>query len=242
MFKKYFKKIYKLKLKKIKDKYNKSMQQEIEKYVSILNHDVRTALLAQIQSLKLYLDNKAPKDILYEILNSNYFLNEIIDNTVFLSNFENKIHNLKLENINITNETGNICKILENFAKFKNQKIILKTNSEHITCKADRFLINKIIHNLVTTSVSYGFENSNIEISIKENKDTIFFGAKNKSIYMTKEKIKNILEDKKIYDFNQLGMNLNLNVANKLISVHKWDIVACSNRDNTSVFGFIVKK
>ena len=59
---------------------------------------------------------------------------------------------------------------------------------------------------------------------------------------MTKEKIKNILEDKKIYDFNQLGMNLNLNVANKLISIHKWDIVACSNRDNTSVFGFIVKK
>ena len=59
---------------------------------------------------------------------------------------------------------------------------------------------------------------------------------------MTKEKIKNILDNKKASDFNQLGINLNLNIANKLISAHKWDIVANSNADNSSVLGFIVKK
>jgi len=242
MFKKIFKKIYKLKLKKIKKRYDKKLQTEIEKYVSILNHDVRTALLAQIQSLNLFLSNKAPKDILYEVLNSNYFIYEIIENTVFLSHYENCKNNLRLENIDITNEANNICKKIEQFAHFKNQNIILKTNSKNIICKADKFLINKIIHNLLTSSVSYGFENSEIEVNIKENKNTISFSAKNKSVYMTKEKIRNILADKKTYDFNQLGMNLNLNIANKLITAHHWDVIAHSDKNNTSTFGFIVKK
>ena len=242
MFKKYFKKIYKEKLKKIKEKHKKNIKYEIEKYTSILNHDVKTVLLAQIQSLKLYMDNKAPKDILNEILNSNYFLYEIIENAVFLSNYENNRKELKLENVDIAMQTDNICKKIKNIARFKNQNIILKTSSKNITCKADKFLINKIIYNLLTSSVSYGFENSDIEVSIKESKDTISFSAKNKSVYMTKDKIKNILQDKKSYDLNQLGMNLNLNIVNKLISAHNWDIVAYSNKNNTNTLGFIVKK
>ncbi len=242
MFKKYFKKIYKLRLKKIKTKNQKALKSEIEKYVSILNHDVKTVLLAQIQSLKLFLDNKAPKEILFEILNSNYFLYEIIENTVFLSNYDNFKATLKLEDINITNEIGNVCRSLENYAKYKNQKIVLKTNNKDIICRADKFLLNKIIHNLITSSISYGFENSDIEVSINENKNTVSFSARNKSCYMTKEKIKNILADKKTCDFNQLGMNLNLNIANKLITAHDWRVIAKSKKDNTSTFGFIVKK
>ena len=242
MFKKYFKKIYKSRLKKLKNRFNKKLQKETEKYVSILNHDVKTVLLAQIQSLKLFIDNKAPKEILSELLNSNYFLYEIIDNAVFLSNFEHNQHIMKLENVDRTSDTDDICNCVKKFAQAKNQNIIIKTNSKKITCKADKFFVNKIIHNLVTGSISYGSENSNIEISIDENSDVISFQAKNKSVYMTKEKLKNILEDKKTCDFNQLGMNLNLNIANKLISAHTWDIIAQSNHDNSAVFGFIVKK
>ena len=36
--------------------------------------------------------------------------------------------------------------------------------------------------------------------------------------------------------------DLNLNIANKLIAAHDWDIIAHSNKDNTATFGFIVKK
>ena len=60
---------------------------------------------------------------------------------------------------------------------------------------------------------------------------------------MTKEKINSLFEDKKnLCDFNQLGMSLNLNIAKKLIQAHNWDIVAESQKDNSSIFGFVVKK
>ncbi len=242
MFKNYFKKIYKSKLKKIKLKYHNKINIEREKYISILNHDMKTAILAQIQALELFLNNKAPKEVIEDILNSNYFLYEIIQNTIFLSDLENYQKNLKLENVNLSQITDNVAKTVGNFAKIKKQNIVLKTNSKNINCIADKFLINKIIYNLLAGSISYGFENSDIEISIQENKDTIEFRAKNKSIYMTKEKIKNILEDKKAIDFNQLGMSLNLNIANKLILAHQWDTIINSNKDNSGILGFVVKK
>ena len=92
-------------------------------------------------------------------------------------------------------------------------------------------------------SIAFGFENSDIEVSIKENKNKISFQAKNKSIYMTKEKIKNLLKDKEnSSDLNQLGAHLNLNIAQKLISAHNWDIIANSSKDNSSIFGFVIKK
>jgi len=242
MFKKYFKKVYKTRLKKLKARYKRDLKERNEKFISILNHDIKTVLLAQIQTLKLFLENKVPKETLYEVLNSNYFLYEIVQNTIFLSDYENSNAPLRLENVNIAQIADIIKASVEMYAKTKNQNIILKTNSKNINCKADKLYINKIIYNLITSAVSYGFEGSDIEISIKENKNSISFKTKNKSCYMSKDKIKNILKDKSVNDFNQLGMNLNLSIANKLILAHKWDVIACSNKDNTGVLGFVVKK
>ena len=60
---------------------------------------------------------------------------------------------------------------------------------------------------------------------------------------MTKEKINSLFEEKKgLCDFNQLGLNLNLNIAKKLITAHNWDIIAKSEKDNSSTFGFVVRK
>ena len=102
--------------------------------------------------------------------------------------------------------------------------------------------MNKIIHNILTSAISSGYEGTDIEISIKENNKFILFETKNKSCYMDKEKIKNTLKDKDINDFNQLGLNLNLSIANKLINAHNWSIIAHSNKDSTGTLGFIATK
>ncbi len=242
MFKKYIRKIYKLRLKKLKAKYNTVLKQEKEKYISVLNHDIKTIVLSQIQALKLFLNNRAPKEILYQLLNSNCFLYEIVQNSIFLADFENNYRNFKPENVDIAKITNEIKDDIQTFADIKKQNIILKTSSDKIICQADKLLVNKIIRNLLTGSISYADENSDIEILIKEKKDKIEFYTKNKSVYMSKDKIKNLLKDKTATDFNQLGMSLNLNIINKLISRHNWNIVAKSNKDNSNVFGFVVSK
>ncbi len=249
-FKRSLRKKYREKLKKINLKYQKKLADEKNKIICILNHDIKTPLLAQSQGLKLLSGNKLgelnneQKKMLNEILNSNNFLLDVVSNTIFLNNFENEKPPLKIENIDIVEQIQDCCSLVKNFALDKSQNIIFKSNPKNkIEIPCDKRLIQKIIFNILSSSVSFGFENSNIEINVKEDKKSISFYAKNKSIYMTKEKIKSLFEDKKnLCDFNQLGMSLNLNIAKKLINAHNWDIIARCSKDNSSTFGFVIKK
>ncbi len=249
-FKKKFLKKYKEKLKRIQNKNKNVLKEERNKFISILNHDIKTQILAQNQVLKIFLENslekfsKEEKELLKELFSSNKFLLEVVSNSIFLAKYENEKLNLNLENINIVEQIKDCCELIKAQAYEKRQSIIIKTNNlQDIKLQADRKLIQKIILNILSTSISQGFEDSNIEILIKENKNTVSFYTKNKSVYMTKEKINTLLEDKKdLKDFNQLGANLSLNIAQKLISAHNWDIIANSNKDNSSTIGFIAGK
>lgn len=249
-FKKKIIRKYRQKLKNIKNKNIKSRTNERNKIVSILNHDIKTPVLAQNQSLKLLLDGNfghleaCQKEILEEIYHSNNFLLEVVLNSIFLTKYENEKPELNLEKINITEQIKDCCESIKTLACEKRQNIIIKTNTlKDIKLSADRKLVQKIIFNILSSSVNFGFEDSDIEISVKENKNSISFCTKNKSVYMSKEKIESLFEDKKnTSDLNQLGMSLNLNIAKKLINAHNWDIIATSQKDNSSIFGFVVKK
>jgi len=243
-------------LAKIRQKFQKIKLKEKEKFINeknkiscILRHDIKTALLAQIRSLELLLSgsfgelDEQKREILAQNLNSNYFLLQILINTLFLLKYEDEKMNLKLEKINLLDEINFCLNEIKNYAKDKEQNIIVKA-PQNISLNADRKLVQKIIFNILSSSISFGFEKSEIEISIEENKNLISFNTKNKSAYMTKEKIESLFCENKenLCDFNQLGMSLNLNIAKKLIKAHNWDMIINSKKDNSSVFGFVVEK
>lgn len=241
---------YRKRLKNFRINSNLKLNNLKTQFSRILNHDIKTALLAQTNCLKLLLKGKfgnlndKQQEIVKDILSSNKFLEEIVNNAIILSRIKDETKNLKIENIDIVNQTKICVNNVQEFLDDKKQNIILNTDNNKINLTADKKAVTKIISNLIRSSIAYGFEKSDVVVSIKEDKNTISFLAKNKSIYMTKEKIKNIFESEKSNcDFNQLGMNLNLNIAKKLINAHNWDFIASSDKkNNTSTFGFVVKK
>ncbi len=242
-FKKYKKQIFRL-----KSRYKNSFKEEKNRLICILNHDIKTPLLAQIQAVKMILDkkfgdvNNDQREILTEILNSNNFMLGVVSNALFLMRYENEKPKLKLEKININDEIFTCIEMIKGYADIKTQNIILRTKN-NVKITADKILIQKIILNLLTTAIDNGFEHSDIEVILKENRKEITFQAKSKSVYMTKDKLLSLFQEKKsLSDFNQLGMSLNLNIAEKLIKAHKWDIIIKSKKDNSSIFGFVAKK
>ena len=249
-FKKILIKKYRKKLKILKEKQKRLLFEERNKIISILNHDIKTPILAQNQSLNLLLEggfgllNFEQKEIVKEIYSSNNFLLDIVSNSIYLTKYENDKPKLNIEKVNITEEIFDCCESIKNLAHNKQQNIIIKSNTKKdIKLEADRRMIQKIFLNIISSSISSGFENSDIEISIEENKNSISFSTKNSSVYMSKEKLNNLFQDKKTtQDFNQLGLNLNLNIAKKLINAHSWDIIAQSDENNSSTFGFVVRK
>lgn len=244
-------------IKKIKEKFRRmrkrnflQLQKVKSRFSKILNHEIKTALLSQIQGMELILKEKFgkipqdEKELLTEIYISNCFLLEIINNAIFLSDFDDDKTSLKLEQVDVTRQINTCLDMIKRSADNKKQNIILKTDkNKDFNINADKKFIQKIIFNILSSSISSGFEKSEIEVCLKENKHCVSFFAKNKSVYMTKEKINSLFEDKdKPTDFNQLGMNLNLSIAKKLIKAHNWDLIAGSAKENSAVFGFVAKK
>ena len=237
------------KLKNIKIKQKETLKKERNKFISVLSHDIKTPILAQNQGLELLLNNNfdrllpKQKEIIEEIYQSNNFLLEIVLNSIFLAKYENENPKLNLEKIDIIEQIKDCCELIKTQANEKRQNIVLKIDTkEKIKLEADRKLIQKIILNILSSSISSGFEDSDIEILIKENNNSFSFCAKNKSVFMTKQKLKSLFEEKtNTSDLNQLGMSLNLNIAGKLIEAHNWDLIADSVNGENS-FGFCVEK
>ncbi|MBR1618052.1 HAMP domain-containing histidine kinase [bacterium] len=251
MLTKKFRQKYREKIRKIKNRCAQKFQEQNNRFVNILRHDIKTPILAQIRALEFVLADdlkKESREILQESLSSNKFLLDVIQNTIFLADFENRKHTMKLEKVNLLQEIEKMWASVKEYADIKQQNLVIKTKGkQEINVMADKTMLEKIIQNLLAGSIAYGFENSDIEVILKENKNALSMFAKNKSIYMTKDKLDSLFERKQDEDIsqgdlNKLGMKLNLNVAKKLISAHNWDIVASSKKDDSSVFGFIAKK
>jgi len=191
LFRKYFLSKYRKKLKKIKNKQKELINLEKIKFINTLLHDIKTPILAQIQSLELLLNDsfgkltKEQKEIIVDILNSNKFLNQNVLNAIFLAKYEIEKPKLTISNINMKNEIENCLEALDVLIKNKNQKFILDIPSD-LQLNADKKMVQKIILNIVSSSCSFGFENSDIEISMEDNPDSIAFCAKNKSAKRTK--------------------------------------------------------
>ena len=241
-FNKKFRRLYRKRITVFKYKLEKKFKNKIKR---ILTHDIKTPVLAQIRGLEILRDEKLgslnfeQKELIEDILNSHKFLYKTLLNTIYLLGTTGEKTELKLENINLSDE---IKSVLEDIKEYSTCNIRLKI-PKNTSILADRELIQKIIFNLIQGSIFSSKDNPDIEIGVKNTKESVMFYAKNKTTFMTKEKINSLFEDKKgVCDFNQLGANLNLNIAQKLIDAHKWNLVAKSNKDNTSTLGFLVKR
>jgi len=225
------------------------IRQERNLFKSTLIHDIKTPVLALIQCSKLLLSGSlgALNDLQFEIIaqmqESNHLLLEIIKNFDFLLSCENKEYCFIFEKIELIREIKKCVCSLRNKLKEKNQKIIINT-PEKLFLECDINACQKIIQNLINNSISLAKENSLIEISAKETKERIYFYVKNKSLFMSEEKINSMFEKERssLCDFNQLGMGFTLNMTKRLISLQNWRLIARVKKENVSVFGFIAPK
>ena len=115
---------------KIKLKQKAKLQQERNQYIKRLNHDIKTPILAHIQTLELLKKgvfgkiNSSQKEILSDIIKSHYFILQVIVNTIFILNYENEEYKPNKEKIDIVEHIQDCINSIKNYAKDKEQQII----------------------------------------------------------------------------------------------------------------------
>lgn len=230
-----------IKIKKYKEKneYEKS-------FVAEITHDLKSPTRAQANMLDLllkgYFGELNPKQ--YEMLkllsNSSNYMSNLIGTLITDYKYESTKLRLKKTKFDILKLTQIVVQNNKYLANDKKQTIIINCNKKCILY-ADKLQIERVIFNLLSNAITYGFKNSNIIIDIKNNDTTCNFSITNKSFPINKKDLKNIFKKfskTRNSKYNKDSTGLGLYTAKKIIDLHSGSIYAQCTNDGLFIFGF----
>ncbi|MFQ8625364.1 MAG: ATP-binding protein [Candidatus Gastranaerophilaceae bacterium] len=208
----------------------KDLEDRKNTFIATLTHDLKTPTIAQIKALDLLTDNIVGPlnveqiDIIEQIKSSCNYMSDLILtilDTYLFDSGQTKINYEEFDIIELIKETSHE---ISNLSDEREQNIVLNSELTSNLIMADRFQLKRVIINLLTNAITYGYRQSDVEISLKEENSDIELNIKNKSAYITKDQLTDIFEKFKTTantKFKKTGTGLGLYLAKQIINAHK---------------------
>ena len=228
----------------------KNLEERKNTFVATLIHDLKTPVIAQIKALDLILEEKLglisdkQESFLLQIKDSCKYMSDLIFNILDTYLYAEGQVQISQEYFSLFDLVQLTVINLTNLYEEKGQTIKLTTIEDTIIY-ADKFQIQRVITNLLSNSINYGFKNSVIEIDINQFERYLSLTIRNHSPYIPQEyllyifdKYNSLTNSKKLTSSSGLGLYL----SKQIIDAHNGKIYATSNIDETCTFGFSVPK
>ncbi len=224
----------------------KTAAEQKETYVATLTHDLKTPTIAQIKALDLLLNdhmgplNNEQKELLTLTKDSCNFMYEMLSTLLSTYKYENGDYSLNCEKCNIISLAEESINELEAILKAKNVKIYIHTKGNQFNTECDRIQIKRVFTNILGNAISYAYDNTQIVVTIKQDKNIICFETKNESAYINPETMNNLFKKYVSHaaKFNKVGFGLGLYLSKQIINAHNGNIYAKSFENNHNIFGF----
>ena len=228
----------------------KELENRKNTFVSTLIHDLKTPIIAQIKALDLVIGekfgpvNNNQMEFLMQIKDSCVYMSDLIFNILDTYLYDDGKAHIYQEKFNLIDILQLTVSNLSNLIKEKRQEIII-SSIKNTEIFADKFQIQRVLTNLLSNSINYGFSNSAIEIEIFQKEGYLYLTINNHSPYIPKDKI-NLIFDKY---YSMSGLNsltrssgLGLYLSKQIIDAHNGEIYANSEVNETCTFGFCLPK
>lgn len=234
--------IYELK----RSSVEKELFAQKERFAAILNHDLKTPVIAQMRSIDMVINgsfgsiNPEQQEILELTKNSCQDIYNMINALLAAYKFENNEVKLEKTRINFTELVMECCEAMQNAAAEKNIKFIIKPGKNvHIITGDINYLKPAVLY-LIENSISFSFQNTNIEISISSSDEELTFEILTKSRRIPRETLKKMFHKYmgQISNYNKIGFCLKLNFCNEVIKAHHGRIIAESSDNDENILGF----
>ncbi len=230
-----------------------SVQKEAEKlrddFVATLTHDLRTPLLAAIQTLKFFLDGAVGKldekqsVLLSTMLHSNEDLLGLVNALLEVYRFESGKLELCKTNFPVKDLILQCHQELEPLALKKQQNFELKFEADDdIHINADRGELKRVITNLCGNAVNYTNVGGKIIMLVKVQNGDLIFSVADNGNGIPKEDLPNLF-----MRFSQgttrkrsTGTGLGLYLSRQIIEAHNGKIWVESKLDKGSEFSFLL--
>lgn len=226
------------------------IKKQMSEYIAALIHDLKTPVTAQISAIELLLNNTLgslnndQREILEQIKQSCEYSRNLIHCILDTYLYDNGQLTPKPEKFCLDKLINNALKETSALAKNKFQKIISKNKIKGEKIYADKLQLKRVIINLISNAIKYGFNNSIIEIETNEDRENIIFNVKNYSKYInsrdTNKLFDKFFRDKN--DNNAINCGLGLYLTKKIIIANKGKVFGNCKKSGECNFGFSIPK
>ncbi len=225
----------------INEKLAQENEQKKNDLIVYLAHDLKTPLTSVIGYLTLLdeeknLSQKQKNKFIKIALEKSNKLEELINELFEITKYNSETLTIKKEKINLTLLINQVIDEFYPILKEQNKKITF-TPQKDIFIKVDPVKIARVFNNLIKNAINYSYDNSEIKIDIKEEKDLIIT-ISNQSKTLTKEELSKLFDKFYRVDYSRNtklgGSGLGLAIAKEIIKLHDGNISVKSENEETT--------
>ena len=172
---------------------------ELEKsFTSYASHEFRTPLAVLKGTLEVLIRKPRQQEEYEEKVNYCIKevdrLNHLVDELLILTRYENLKQSLKWENTDIKMIVDESLKYLERNMQQKNMRILTNISSTDIPFRTDIYLLSTIIHNILSNAIKYSHRDSEIDINVQAEDNTILLEIADKGIGISEEDLEMVFD------------------------------------------------
>lgn len=224
------------------DRVENAIERE-KQFTSDASHELRTPL-AVIKGTMEVLIRKPRNQQEYEekiqfCISEVDRLNHMVDQLLLLARFENQKQNIKKETIYLN------ALILDNLTRFsdkiesKKLKVITSFDEDYYI-ESDNYLVSIIVSNLISNAIKYSNNETEINITIWNDNETVLFSISDNGIGIASEDIEKIFTSfyrSNVANHTQIkGTGLGLSIVKRLCDLLKVDINLTSQLEKGTTF------
>lgn len=221
-------------------------------FIAALTHDLKVPVIAHDKTFDLLLNNKfgeltkEQEEAIRNLKTSNMDLKYLIE--ALLETYKLEQAKLTLDvskNVDMPAFIKEIVSLIEPIAHAHNKKInLLVSAGKNFTADIDKFLIKRVLQNLILNGLSHSVGSDFIEIALKTKGDNFQIDIKDNGLGIEEEEIKKIFD--KYYSgsngLSRSGVGLGLYLSNKIVKACGGKIKVKSVMGKNTVFSIVLPK
>lgn len=227
----------------------KEIDNNKQTFVASVVHDLKTPTNAQINSLNLLKNeafgklNSQQREIISLTQESCKYMSNLIG--TIMDTYQNDFGDVPLDitSFDIIKLIDDVCTKTKILSDNKRQTIAFEHNIGSIIVNADKLQIERVILNLVSNAITYGYNCTKIEIKAFHSDTRFEFCVINKSKQISPQELSTIFEKfkkSKYACYNRAGNGLGLYLSKQIINRHNGKVYAKSTKDGICTFGFSI--
>lgn len=200
-----------------------------------LAHELRTPITNIMGEVELALTtNETSPAILESTLEELQYLENIIENILFLARAEDPLVDLQLSEINISDEVKVVCNYFQSLAEDQDIKIIQEGNANLLF---NKIMFRRMMSNILSNSLKYSSSGTVIKITIEKLAKTVEINIKDQGIGISPRALPFVFDRFYRADPSRhvKGMGLGLSIVKSIVDLHGGSIVLNSDTTGTTL-------